>query len=227
MSVRLRKTGKRSSSSTRWLRRQLNDPYVKLARKEGYRSRAAFKLIEMDDRFGLFAPGRRIVDLGCAPGGWTQIAISRTNSNGDQSGKSQGHVVGLDLQPVEPIAGAHLFEVDFRDPSVPALIIDALGGQADAVISDVAMRATGHRATDHLRVMALCESAAELARDTLRPGGSFVAKVLAGGAESSLLKHLKAEYGKVVNFKPTASRRDSREKYVVASGFIVAATPKI
>jgi 23S rRNA (uridine2552-2'-O)-methyltransferase len=214
------KTAKgRKLSSTRWLERQLNDPYVARARREGYRGRAAFKLVELDDRFGFLEPGARVVDLGCAPGGWLQVAVERVNALGAKGGKKQGFVLGIDLQEVEPLAGAEVHVLDFLAEGADAQVKEWLGGTADVVMSDMAASASGHKQTDHLRIMALCEAAAEFAFDVLEEGGTFVAKVLAGGAEGGLQQLLKQRFAKVHNVKPPASRSDSSEKYVVALGF--------
>ena len=206
--------GKRRQSSRRWLDRQLSDPYVKAAQKEGLRSRAAFKLRELDDRFGLLAPGRKVVDLGAAPGGWTQVAVERV-----RAGEGGGAVVAIDLNPVEPIAGATIILGDGLDPDVAAPIRAALGGLADIVLSDMAAPSTGHSATDHLRVIALCEAALELAQEILAPGGAFVCKVLKGGTEAALLSTVKRAFATVKHAKPPASRDDSAEVYLVARGF--------
>ncbi|MEZ5750656.1 MAG: RlmE family RNA methyltransferase [Paracoccaceae bacterium] len=214
------KTAKgRKLSSTRWLERQLNDPYVALARRDGYRGRAAYKLIELDDKFRFLVPGARVVDLGCAPGGWMQVAVKRCNTLGEKSGKRVGSVLGVDLQEVEPLAGAEAYVLDFLADDADAQVKTWLGGQADVVMSDMAASASGHKQTDHLRIITLCEHAAYFAFDVLSPGGTFVAKVLAGGAEGELMHLLKARFKKVHNVKPPASRSDSSEKYVVALGF--------
>ncbi|MCC5987858.1 MAG: RlmE family RNA methyltransferase, partial [Pararhodobacter sp.] len=181
--------------------------------------RAAFKLIELDDRFGFLRPGARVVDLGCAPGGWLQVAVERVNAQGSRKGKPQGFVLGIDLQEVAPLAGAELHVLDFLDEGADDKVRDWLGGRADVVLSDMAAAASGHRQTDHLRIMALCEAAAEFAFDVLEEGGTFLAKVLAGGAEGELQKRLKQRFEKVHNVKPPASRADSAEKYVVALGY--------
>lgn len=219
LKVKVRTARGRKASSTRWLQRQLNDPYVKRARSEGYRGRAAFKLIELDDRFRFLVPGARVVDLGCAPGGWLQVAVQRVNALDERPGKPAGRVLGIDLQTVEPLAGAEIHQLDFLDDGADRQLRDWLGGRADVVMSDMAAASTGHKQTDHLRIMALCEAAAEFAFDVLEPGGTFVAKVLAGGAEASLQATLKRNFTKVANVKPPASRADSSEKYVVAQGF--------
>ena len=212
--VRVKTARGRTVSSQRWLQRQLNDPYVAEARKRGYRSRAAFKLLQLDDQFHFLKPGARVVDLGAAPGGWTQVAVERV-----QPERSAGKVVGIDLAPVEPIAGATLIAKDFYDDDAPALLQQALAGPADVVLSDMAASATGDTQVDHLRIMALAETAHDFARQVLKPGGTFVAKVLRGGTERSLLERLKQDFAKVRHVKPAASRADSAEMYVVATGF--------
>ncbi|MEY2956949.1 MAG: RlmE family RNA methyltransferase [Gemmobacter sp.] len=217
--VRVKTAKGRKLSSTRWLERQLNDPYVARAKAEGYRGRAAFKLIELDDRLGFLRPGARVVDLGCAPGGWLQVAVARVNARGDMAGKAKGRVIGIDLQAVDPLAGAEIHQMDFLDEGAEAAVKALLGGQADVVMSDMAAASSGHRQTDHLRIVALCEAAADFALDVLAPGGTFVAKVLQGGAEGGLQARLKQAFTKVSNIKPPASRSDSAEKYVVAQGF--------
>ncbi len=205
---------RRKSSSTRWLSRQLNDPYVVEARRLGYRSRAAFKLIELDERFRLLRPGQRVVDLGCAPGGWTQVAIARVVGRG-----GRGLVVGIDLSETAPLPGATLLAGDIRDPGALTAISAALGGPADLVLSDMAPQATGHAATDHLRIVALAEDAFTVAAEILGPGGVFVAKVFQGGAEGALLARLKRDFALLRHAKPPASRAESAETYVVASGY--------
>ncbi len=217
--VKVKTARGRKLSSTRWLERQLNDPYVKRAKAEGYRGRAAYKILELDDRFGFLVPGARVVDLGCAPGGWSQVAVARVNALGERAGQPTGRVLGLDLKPVEPIPGADLHVLDFLADDADAQVKAWLDGPADVVMSDMAASASGHKQTDHLRIVALCEAAAQLAFEILSPGGTFVAKVLAGGAESSLQTALKQRFDKVVNVKPEASRADSSEKFVVALGF--------
>jgi len=217
--VRVKTAKGRKLSSTLWLERQLNDPYVIRAKKEGYRGRAAYKILELDDKFGFFKPGARVVDLGCAPGGWCQVAVSRVNALGERSGKTQGRVLGVDLQEVEPISGAEVHQLDFLADDADALVKEWLGGKADVVLSDMAAAASGHKGTDHLRIIALCEAAAHFAFDVLEDGGTFVAKVLAGGAENELQALLKRSFAKVANVKPPASRADSSEKFVVAMGF--------
>ncbi len=214
LKTRVKTARKRTLSSTLWLERQLNDPYVARAKREGYRSRAAYKLIEMDDRYHLFKPGGRIVDLGAAPGGWSQIAADRVKA---KDGK--GKVVGVDLLDMEPIAGVSFAVKDFNDEDAPEFIKTMLGGEADGVMSDMAANATGHKQTDHLRIVALAELAAEFAMDVLAPGGFFVAKVLQGGTEGQLLAKLKRDFATVRHVKPAASRADSAELYVLATGF--------
>ena len=217
--VRVKTAKGRKLSSTLWLERQLNDPYVIRAKKDGYRGRAAFKILELDDKFEFLKPGARVVDLGCAPGGWCQVAVGRVNALGDRANKPIGTVLGVDLQAIEPIAGAQIHQLDFLSDEADALVKGWLGGRADVVLSDMAASASGHKGTDHLRIIALCEAAAYFAFDVLEIGGTFVAKVLAGGAENELLTILKRSFTKVANVKPPASRADSSEKFVVAQGF--------
>jgi len=214
LAVRVRKAAKRSASSRQWLQRQLNDPYVALARREGHRSRAVYKLKEIDERHGLLRRGGRVVDLGAAPGGWSQYAAERV---GAASG--QGQVVALDLLDIEPIPGVLFAKLDFLEPQAPQWILGVLGGKADLVLSDMAANTTGHRRTDHLRIMALADAAAEFAREVLAPGGAFLAKVFQGGTEHALLASLKRDYARVKHMKPGASRADSAELYLLASGF--------
>jgi len=217
--VKVKSARGRKLSSTLWLERQLNDPYVKRAQADGYRGRAAYKILELDDKFRFLVPGARVVDLGCAPGGWCQVAAKRVNALGERRGKSVGTVLGVDLQEVDPIPGAQIHVLDFMEDGADDKVKAWLGGQADVVMSDMAASASGHKQTDHLRIIALCEAAAELAYDVLDEGGTFVAKVLAGGAEGELQKTLKQRFKKVANMKPPASRSDSSEKFVVATGF--------
>ncbi|MGR3469330.1 MAG: RlmE family RNA methyltransferase [Shimia sp.] len=217
--VKVKTARGRKLSSTLWLERQLNDPYVKMAKAEGYRGRAAFKIRDLDDKYRFLVPGARVVDLGCAPGGWLQVAVKRVNALGDRAGKAKGTVLGVDLQEVEPLAGAEVHVLDFMEDDADAKVKAWLGGQADVVMSDMAAASSGHKQTDHLRIMALCEAAADFAFDVLDEGGTFVAKVLAGGAEGDLQKTLKQRFAKVANVKPGASRSDSSEKFVVATGF--------
>ncbi len=217
--TRVRTARGRKLSSTRWLERQLNDPYVKRAKADGYRGRAAYKILELDDKYRFLTPGARVVDLGCAPGGWCQVAVERVNALGQKKGKAQGRVLGIDLQEVDPIPGAEIHQLDFMADGADERVKEWLGGKADVVMSDMAAAASGHKQTDHLRIMALCEAAAHLAFDVLEEGGTFIAKVLAGGAEGDLQKLLKQKFTRVANVKPPASRADSSEKYVVATGF--------
>jgi 23S rRNA (uridine2552-2'-O)-methyltransferase len=217
--VRVKTAKGRKLSSTRWLERQLNDPYVARARAEGFRGRAAYKLAELDDRFGLLRPGARVVDLGAAPGGWSQVAAARVNAAGAARGRPAGRVLAVDPQPVEPIAGVERLELDFLDPGAEAALRAALGGPADVVLSDMAPAASGHPGTDYLRIAALVGAAADFAEGALAPGGAFVAKVLGGGAEPALVARLNRSFAKVVHAKPPASRKDSSEKYLVATGF--------
>ncbi|MCI4660752.1 MAG: RlmE family RNA methyltransferase [Neomegalonema sp.] len=219
LKVRVKTARGRKLSSTRWLQRQLNDPYVHRAQREGYVSRAAFKLLEIDERFQILRPGRRIVDLGAAPGGWCQVAVAKVNALGDQPGKPVGSVLGVDLQEMQPIAGADLMQLDFLEPDADARVMGRLGGPVDAVLSDMAPFTTGHKQTDHLRIVACVEAAAQFAEDVLAPGGIFVAKVLQGGTEQGLLAHLKKRFEKAVHFKPPSSRKDSAEMFLVAQGF--------
>ena len=205
------KTGRgRTAQSNRWLERQLNDPYVRRAKAEGYRSRAAYKLLELDERFGLLKGVKRVVDLGIAPGGWAQVV---------RKAAPNATVVGIDLLPVDPIEGVTIFQLDFTDPRAPELIGEALGGPADLVLSDMAANTVGHPQTDHLRTMGLVEIAVDFAVEALRPGGGFVAKVLAGGADTDLVAILKRNFATVKHAKPPASRKDSSEWYVIAQGF--------
>lgn len=219
LKVRVKSARGRKASSTRWLERQLNDPYVRQAKTEGYRGRAAYKILELDDKYRFLLPGARVVDLGSAPGGWAQVAVRRVNALGDRPGKPEGRVLGVDLQEVEPVPGAEIHVLDFLDEGADAKIKEWLDGPADVVMSDMAASSSGHKQTDHLRIIALCEAAAELAFDVLEEGGTFVAKVLAGGAEAGMQAILKKRFDKVVNVKPPASRSDSSEKFVVATGF--------
>ena len=214
------KTAKgRRISSTRWLERQLNDPYVARAKKDGYRGRAAYKLIEIDDKFRFLLPGARVVDLGAAPGGWSQVAVARVNALGAKSGKDRGKVLGVDLQEIEPIPGAALMQLDFLDETAEQEVRAALAGRADVVLSDMAAASSGHRQTDHLKIMALAEAAADFAFEVLDEGGAFAAKVLQGGTEGNLLARLKQHFSKTAHVKPPASRKDSAEMFVVATGF--------
>jgi 23S rRNA (uridine2552-2'-O)-methyltransferase len=217
LSVTVKSASKRDPGSTRWLQRQLNDPYVQAAKAQGYRSRAAFKLVELDDRFRLLRRGARVLDLGAAPGGWTQVAVARVGEG--------GRIVGVDILPAEPVAGATMMQGDLTDPAVADAAVAALGGKADLVLSDMAPNTVGHAATDHLRIMALAEIAADVALSVLAPGGAFVCKVLQGGTEREMLTALKRHFTQVRHAKPPASRKDSAETYVVAQGFRPAHDP--
>jgi 23S rRNA (uridine2552-2'-O)-methyltransferase len=209
------KSGKsRSLSSKLWLDRQLNDPYVTRAKREGYRSRAAYKLIEIDDKHRFLKPGARVVDLGAAPGGWSQIAAKRCGA-----AEGKGRVVAIDLLALAPIPRVDFIRLDFLSPEAPAEVKALLNGAADVVLSDMAANATGHRKTDHLKIMALAEAAAEFAREVLAPGGVFLCKVLQGGTETTLLAQLKRDFTVVKHLKPAASRSDSAELYLLAMGF--------
>jgi len=207
---RVRTAKGRKVSSTRWLERQLNDPYVRRAKAENYRSRAAYKLLELDERFGLLKGAKAVVDLGIAPGGWTQVVRRKVGG---------ATVVGIDLLPTDPIEGVTILQMDFMDEAAPDRLHEALGGPADLVLSDMAANTVGHQQTDHLRTMALVEAGLEFAREVLRPGGAYVAKVLAGGADNQLVAELKRSFTTVKHAKPPASRKDSSEWYVVAQGF--------
>ncbi|WP_185982735.1 RlmE family RNA methyltransferase [Aureimonas mangrovi] len=213
LNVRVKKKRGLTTSSRRWLERQLNDPYVRRSKADGYRSRAAYKLIEIDDRYKLLKPGLRIVDLGAAPGGWCQVSFQRTQKDG------AAHVVGIDYLHVEPIPGVTLLELDFLDDTAPGRLLEALGGDPDIVLSDMAAPTTGHRRTDHLRTMHLCEVAADFAVRTLRPGGHFLTKTFQGGTEGELLAMLKRNFTSVHHVKPPASREGSVELYLLAKNF--------
>jgi 23S rRNA (uridine2552-2'-O)-methyltransferase len=212
---RLKDQKRRTASSRAWLTRQISDPYVTRAKREGLRSRAAFKLAEIDDRYKVFKPGARVVDLGAAPGGWSEIAARRVGS--------RGQVVAIDILQMKTIPGVEFLELDFLDPSAPerlqAMLGASRGGKADVVLSDMAANATGHRQTDHLRIMALAEAAADFARQALAPRGTFLCKVLQGGTEATLLAELKRDFASVKHVKPPASRSDSAELYLLAQGF--------
>jgi 23S rRNA (uridine2552-2'-O)-methyltransferase len=207
---RVRTAKGRKVSSTRWLERQLNDPYVRRAKAENYRSRAAYKLLELDERFGLLKGVKAVVDLGIAPGGWSQVVRRKA---------PQARIVGIDLLPIDPIEGVMILQMDFLDEEAPEKLGEALGGPADLVLSDMAANTVGHQQTDHLRTMALVEAGLEFAKDVLRPGGAYVAKVLAGGADNQLVAELKRSFATVKHAKPPASRKDSSEWYVIAQGF--------
>ncbi len=209
------KTGKsRSLSSKLWLERQLNDPYVARAKREGYRARAVYKLSEIDDKAKFLKPGARVVDLGAAPGGWSQLAAQRV-----RAADGKGRVVAIDLLDMDPVAGVDFMQIDFLDPAAPDILKEKLGGPADVVLSDMAANATGHRKTDHLKIVALVEAAAAFAAEVLKPGGTFLAKVIQGGTEGDLLAMLKRDFASVKHVKPAASRQDSAELYVLATGF--------
>jgi 23S rRNA (uridine2552-2'-O)-methyltransferase len=248
LKTRVRVKGGRTPAQKRWLDRQLNDPYVARAKREGWRSRAAFKLIELDDKYRLLKPGSRVVDLGAAPGGWSQVAAKRVGAfsgevdagspqkmrlikenqsefrvqpNGIRSGagEGRGRVVAIDLLDMPPTAGVDFLALDFLDPAAPERLKAMLGGEADIVLSDMAANATGHRQTDHLKIMALAEAAALFAREVLKEGGAFLCKVLRGGTEAALLAELKRDFATVKHVKPAASRADSAELYLLAMGF--------
>jgi 23S rRNA (uridine2552-2'-O)-methyltransferase len=215
LKVRLKPAKGRSVASRRWLERQLNDPYVAEAKRRGYRSRSAFKLAEIDDKYGFLTPGAAVIDLGAAPGGWAQVAAERVRAL-----EGQGRVVAIDVHGIEPIPGVTILKKDFYDEDAPRALIESLDGRpADAVISDMAAHATGHRQTDHLKIMDLAETALGFARQVLKPGGTFLAKVLRGGTENRLLAELKRDFATVRHVKPKASREDSAELYVLATGF--------
>jgi 23S rRNA (uridine2552-2'-O)-methyltransferase len=215
LTTRVKTARGRKLSSQRWLERQLNDPYVARSKQEGFRSRAAYKLSEIDDRFGLLRPGHRVVDLGAAPGGWSQVAAARVGST-----DAEPRVVAIDYLSIDPLPGVFVLQMDFLDSDAPAAIHEALGGhRADVLLSDMAAPTTGHRATDHLRIVALCEVAAHFAREVLAPGGAFLAKVFRGGTEHKLLADLKRDFAKVQHVKPPASRADSPELYLLATGY--------
>jgi 23S rRNA (uridine2552-2'-O)-methyltransferase len=211
LSTRLRTAKGRTTASQKWLERQLNDPYVRAAKAAGWRSRAAFKILELDEKYKLFHPGQRVVDLGAAPGGWTQVAVQRVGDS--------GKVVALDLLPMDTIPGATLLEGDFQDEAVEQAVLAAMNGPADLVLSDMAPNTTGHNATDHLRILGLIELALHFAGRVLTPGGAFVAKAFQGGTEKDLLNLMKRDFASVKHAKPPASRKGSAEMYVVAQGF--------
>ncbi|MDR3463160.1 MAG: RlmE family RNA methyltransferase [Beijerinckiaceae bacterium] len=214
LKIRVKTARKRSLASTLWLERQLNDPYVAQAKKDGYRSRAAYKLIEIDQRYHILKPGQRILDLGAAPGGWSQIAAKKIGA-----GKGRGKIVGIDLLPIDPLAGVDFAVLDFMQPDAPDRLKEMLGGQADLVLSDMAANTTGHKKTDHLRIIAMAELAADFACEVLSDGGAFLAKVFQGGTENDLLARLKTNFASVHHVKPEASRAGSAELYVLAKGF--------
>lgn len=212
--VHVRSAKGRSSSSRQWLERQLNDPYVARAQREGFRSRAAYKLIEIDDRYHILKPGMRVIDLGAAPGGWSQVAAQRVGA-----AQGRGRIVAIDLLEMDPIPGVSFVQSDFLSPDAPQRLMALLGGPADVLLCDMAANTTGHRRTDHLRIMALAESAAEFGRQVLAPRGVLLAKVLQGGTEAALLAELKRDFSSVKHVKPAASRADSAELYLLAVGF--------
>ncbi len=219
MHTKVRTARGRKLSSTRWLERQLNDPYVAAAKKHGYRSRAAYKIIEMDDRFALFRPGDCVIDLGAAPGGWAQVAAPRVAAINNGAVKNKGFIVAVDIQRVEPLNGVGFLQIDFLDDTADKKIRDLAGRRADLVMSDMAAPVTGHRQTDHLRTMALAEAAAWFSFKALKPGGAFCAKVFQGGTSSELLGELKKRFGQVQHMKPKSSRKESVELYVIARNF--------
>lgn len=220
LTVRVKTAKGRKLASTRWLQRQLNDPYVEEAKRQGYRSRSAFKLIEIDDKHRLLKPGGVVIDLGAAPGGWSQVGVARV-----KAAEGSGRVIAADLTDIEPVPGAAFMQVDVTDAEAGDLIREALdGARADVVMSDMAASSTGHRQTDHLRVVALAEAALDIAEDVLKPGGAYLAKVLQGGADNELLTRLRQGFAKVTHIKPKASRQDSAEVYVLAKGFRGAAS---
>ena len=219
LKVKVKSARGKTVSQVKWLQRQLNDPYVKRAQIEGFRGRAAFKILELNEKYNFLIPGSRVVDLGCAPGGWSQVAVDLVNSLGVKKNVKIGSVVGIDLQEVEVLPGAKFYQLDFMANDADLEVKNILEGKANVVMSDMAASSSGHKKTDHLRIMALCETAAYFAFDVLEEGGTFVAKVLAGGAESDLQTLLKQKFAKVYNVKPPSSRSDSSEKFVVALGF--------
>ena len=219
LKVKVKSARGKTVSQVKWLQRQLNDPYVKRARLEGFRGRAAFKIMELNEKYNFLIPGSKVVDLGCAPGGWSQVAVDLVNALGVKKNVKIGSVIGIDLQEVEVLPGAKFYQLDFMANDADLEVKNILEGKANVVMSDMAASSSGHKKTDHLRIMALCETAAYFAFDVLEEGGTFVAKVLAGGAESDLQTLLKQKFTKVYNVKPPSSRSDSSEKFVVALGF--------
>ncbi|MDO8422503.1 MAG: RlmE family RNA methyltransferase [Parvibaculum sp.] len=216
--VRVKTAKKRTVSQVRWLERQLNDPYVAAAKREGYRSRSAYKLLEIDDKFHFLKPGMRVVDLGAAPGGWCQVSVTRTHAQ-EGRGAKLGRVIGVDMGNMAELPGCTVMKLDFLDDGADDQVKAVLGGEADVVLSDMAAHSTGHRQTDHLKIMALCEAALEFAIDVLSENGTYCAKVLRGGTENDLLTQLKQHFRTVRHVKPKASRADSAEMYVLAQGF--------
>ena len=219
LKVKVKSARGKTVSQVKWLQRQLNDPYVRRAQLEGFRGRAAFKILELNEKFNFLIPGSKVVDLGCAPGGWSQVAVDLVNAIGTKKNAKIGSVIGVDLQEVEVLPGARFYQLDFMANDADLEVKNILEGKANVVMSDMAASSSGHKKTDHLRIMALCETAAYFAFDVLEEGGTFVAKVLAGGAESDLQTLLKQKFTKVYNVKPPSSRSDSSEKFVVALGF--------
>ena len=219
LKVKVKSARGKTVSQVKWLQRQLNDPYVKRAQLEGFRGRAAFKILELNEKYNFLIPGSKVVDLGCAPGGWSQVAVDLVNALGVKKNVKIGSVIGIDLQEVEVLPGAKFYQLDFMANDADLEVKNILEGKANVVMSDMAASSSGHKKTDHLRIMALCETAAYFAFDVLEEGGTFVAKVLAGGAESDLQTLLKQKFTKVYNVKPPSSRSGSSEKFVVALGF--------
>ena len=219
LKVKVKSARGKTVSQVKWLQRQLNDPYVRRAQLEGFRGRAAFKILELNEKFNFLIPGSKVVDLGCAPGGWSQVAVDLVNAIGMKKNAEIGSVIGIDLQEMESLPGATFHQIDFMADDSDLQVKNILEGKANVVMSDMAASSSGHKKTDHLRIMALCEMAAYFAFDVLEQGGTFVAKVLAGGAESDLQNLLKQKFTKVHNVKPPSSRSDSSEKFVVAIGF--------
>ena len=219
LKVKVKSARGKTVSQVKWLQRQLNDPYVKRAQLEGFRGRAAFKILELNEKYNFLIPGLKVVDLGCAPGGWSQVAVDLVNARGVKKNVKIGSVIGIDLQEMEVLPGAKFYQIDFMANDADLEVKNILEGKANVVMSDMAASSSGHKKTDHLRIMALCETAAYFAFDVLEEGGTFVAKVLAGGAESDLQTLLKQKFTKVYNVKPPSSRSDSSEKFVVALGF--------
>ena len=219
LKVKVKSARGKTVSQVKWLQRQLNDPYVKRAQLEGFRGRAAFKILELNEKYNFLIPGSKVVDLGCAPGGWSQVAVDLVNALGVKKNAKIGSVIGIDLQEMEVLPGAKFYQLDFMANDADLEVKNILEGKANVVMSDMAASSSGHKKTDHLRIMALCETAAYFAFDVLEDGGAFVAKVLAGGAESDLQTLLKQKFSKVYNVKPPSSRSDSSEKFVVALGF--------
>ena len=219
LKVKVKSARGKTVSQVKWLQRQLNDPYVRRAQLEGFRGRAAFKILELNEKFNFLIPGSKVVDLGCAPGGWSQVAVDLVNAIGTKKNAKIGSVIAIDLQEMESLPGAKFHQIDFMADDSDLQVKNILEGKANVVMSDMAASSSGHKKTDHLRIMALCETAAYFAFDVLEQGGTFVAKVLAGGAESDLQNLLKQKFTKVHNVKPPSSRSDSSEKFVVAIGF--------